>query len=384
MKRVGDLWEKITSIENIEEAHKKASEDKSYYRDVRMVNSDPDYYLKEVQRLLVEHEYEVSEYIVQMIWDKGKDRELMKLKYFPDRIIQWAIMLQLEPVFNRTFCFHTCASIPERGSKKVNRLLEEYLKDEEGTKFCYKFDVRKFYPHVNYRILKRLLRKKIKDRELLWLLDLIIDSYPGEVGLPIGSYLSQYLANFYLAYFDHYLKEELGLKYVVRYMDDVVILAESKEKLHTIHEKVVAYLGDNLELELKGNWQIFPVDARGIDFVGYRHFHGFRLLRKSTCKRMKKLCYLVFDKQIGGKRINYREWCAINSYVGWLIWCDSWRLYHKHIEPIMWSVFRYYIEIICRKKHHVNNPMKNTTREVMVSFERYARKFEKKKGRCAA
>lgn len=383
MKRIGKIWKKIVDLDNIREAHKRASEDKSYYRDVKMVNSNPDYYLKEVQRLLITHEYEVSEYIVQLINDKGKERKLMKLKYFPDRIIQWAIMLQIEPLFTRTFCFHTCASIPKRGSKRINRLIEEYLEDEEGTKYCYKIDVKKFYPNVNQRILKKLLRKKIKDKDLLWLLDLIIDSYPTEVGLPIGSYLSQYLANFYLAYFDHFLKEELGLKYVLRYMDDIVILAGSKDELHRVHEKVVEYLSTNLELQLKGNWQIFPTNVRGVDYVGYRHFSHYRLLRKTTCNRMKHLCLTILDKQTNGRRINYKEWCAINSYVGWLMWCDSWNLYEKYIEPIKGSIFNYYKQVVCKKKYDLVDSIEEP-KCVVVSFEKYVRKFNKKKGRCAA
>ena len=212
--------------------------------------------------------YEVSDYDVSIINDKGKERELMKLPYFPDRIIQWAILLQIEDIFTKTFCSHTCASISERGIKKASELVEQYMKDVNGTKECLKIDISKFYQNINHRILKQLLRKKFKDKRLLELLDMIIDSYPGDKGVPIGSYLSQFLANFYLAYFDHWLKEKMGVKYVVRYMDDVVIFHESKQYLHWLVRQMYEYLKNELDVNIKDNWQVFPTAIRGVDFVG--------------------------------------------------------------------------------------------------------------------
>lgn len=143
--------------------------------------------------------YQVNpeDYTVSTINDKGKSRELWKLPYFPHRIIQWAIMLQIEPVFNQVFTDFTCASLPNRGIQKAQKLIDRYLKDEPGTKYCFKMDVHHFYPSIDHDILKRLLRKKFKDPDLLALLDMIIDSHPPK-GIPIGSYLSQYLANFVL------------------------------------------------------------------------------------------------------------------------------------------------------------------------------------------
>ena len=98
MKRIGYLWDKVTSIENIKLAHKMARKDKAFYKEVKMVDANLDYYAKEIQSLLINKTYEVSEYRTQVIDDKGKDRKLMKLQYYPDRIIQWAIMLQFRMI----------------------------------------------------------------------------------------------------------------------------------------------------------------------------------------------------------------------------------------------------------------------------------------------
>lgn len=375
MKRYGNIFDKICSMDNLRLAHQNARKDKLYYREVKMVDADPDQYLKQIQEMLINHTYKVSDYSVSIINDKGKERELMKLPYFPDRIIQWAIMLQIEPIFMKVFCQHTCASIKDRGIKRANALVDEYMKDKENTKYCLKIDVSKFYPNINHTILKGLLRKKFKDAELLELLDLIIDSYPGNKGVPIGSYLSQFLANFYLAYFDHWLKEEKKVKRIVRYMDDVVIFGASKEELHQLLRDMGEYLSEELDLSIKPNYQVFPTAIRGVDFVGYRSFYGYKLLRKSTCKKFKKRMIEIKKKQDAGKMLNYQEWCLANSYVGWLKWCDSWRLFEKYIEPVLPSLLQYYQNVIIVDKQ---------PKAQVVSFNRYKAKLYKKKGRCAA
>lgn len=351
MKRVGNIYSKIFDMDNLREAHRNARKDKLFYKEVVMVDNDPDFYLGEIQKMLMNHSYHVKreDYTVSTINDKGKERELWKLPYYPHRIIQWAVMLQIEPVFNSVFTDFTCASLPNRGIHKAQRLINRYLKDEPGTEYCLKIDVHHFYPNIDHQILKDLLRKKFKDADLLALLDMVIDSHPPK-GLPIGSYLSQYLANYYLSYFDHWLKEELGVKYAVRYMDDVIIFSHNKAFLQWVVRRIIEYLKTRLNLELKKNWQVFPTIARGVDFVGYRFFRAFTLLRKKSCKRFKTATLKIREKWEQGKRINYRQWCTINSYKGWLKWCDSFRLAEKYIQPIQKAADDYYFNVILKRK----------------------------------
>lgn len=346
MKRYGNLYHKIYDMDNLYEAHRNARKDKLFYKEVQMVDADPEKYLTMIHEMLKNHTYEVSEYTISIINDKGKERELAKLPYFPDRIIQWAILLQIESIFMETFCFHTCASIKYRGISQAHNLLNKYLKDVRGTTYCLKMDVSKFYPSIDHEILKKLLTKKFKDPELLELMNKIIDNSPHPTGVPIGSYLSQFLANYYLSYFDHWLKEDKGVRYVVRHMDDVVILAPSKAWLHKLRKDIDAYLQSNLNLKLKDNWQVFPVESRGIDFVGFRRFHDYCLLRKKTCKRMKKKMLKVKAKTQNGNLMNYSEWCSMNSYRGWLKMCDSYRLYMKYLFPVEQNIEDYYNKVI--------------------------------------
>ena len=330
MKRYGYIFEKIIDIDNIILAHQRARRDKSHYKEVQMVDENPLFYAMKIREMLINGEYKVGKYKKSIIVDKGKERELMKLPYFPDRIIQWAIMLQIEGIFLNKFIDQTCASMPSRGIHRAWGYMQRYLKDEEGSKYCLKMDVKHFYPNIDKDILKKLLRKMFKDERLLDLLYKIIDSYPLEKGVPIGSYLSQYFGNFYLSGLDHYIKECLGCKYYVRYMDDMVILGRDKNELRFILNQIQLYLAYYLRLELKGNYQIFPTRIRGIDFVGYRFFGRYVLLRKSTCKTFKRKMRRLSRK----KTFNYSDICTIFSYLGWLKFCDGFRLKRKYMEVI--------------------------------------------------
>lgn len=353
MKRYGNIYEKICEYDNLKLAHHNARKGKTWYKEVQKVDKNEEFYLLELQKSLINKTYKTSEYIIFNIVDKGKEREIYKLPYFPDRICQWAIMLQIERIIISTFTDFSCAAIPNKGIHYASNLLGKYMKNEEDTTYCLKMDIKKFFPNINHGILKQLLRKKFKDEDLLWLLDEIIDSVHEDSGIPIGNYISQYLANFYLTYFDHWLKEEKKLKYVIRYMDDIVILHHSKEHLHQIRKEIQEYLCEKLLLELKDNYQVFPTRVRGVDFVGYRHFGDYKLLRKTTAKQFKRKMRKI-NKY---KTLSYSNICTINSYKGWLKWADCNRLEKKYIGVLSSKIKEYEYEKLIIKKH--NKQLKN-------------------------
>lgn len=352
MKTYWNLFEKITDIENIKIAHYNARKDKTFYGSVREVDDNLEKVAKEIQEMLVNETYEIkeSDYSTEFINDKWKERRLDKLQYNPHRIVQWDVTQALEPIFMEVFCNFTCASLKNRGIHYAYKLMKRYMKDRDWTEYCLKIDIKKFYPSIDHDILKQLLRRKIKDKKVLRLLDKTIESAPWWKGVPIWSYLSQYLANYYLAYFDHRLKEKLHVKYVVRYMDDIVIFSNSKERLRETLGKIQEYLHENLNLQVKWNYQIFPTEKRGVDFVGYRFFYEYTLLRKRTATRMKrKLKRIKEYKTDKNELLNYSEWCSINSYVGRIIYCDHYRLFEKYIDPVRKSLNRYYFYVIVNK-----------------------------------
>lgn len=133
----------------------------------------------------------------------------------------------MEPIWVKIFTRDTYSCIKGRGIHAlVCKLKKDLRSDVEGTKYCAKMDIKKFYPSITHSILKEIIEKKIKDKKLLKLLFEIVDSADG---VPIGNYLSQFFANLYMAYFDHWVKEELKVKYYYRYADDIVLLSNDKD-----------------------------------------------------------------------------------------------------------------------------------------------------------
>lgn len=320
MKRHGNLFEKITNRGNLLTAHKKASRGKSHYTAVKDVNDDLENHLTNLQNMLKNDEYSLtkSDYSYELINDKGKERDLYKLPYYPHRVVQWAIMNVTMPIFMKNFSPITYASIKGRGIHlAVKRLKKVVQSDRVGTRYCLKIDIKKFYPNINNHILMNKLERKFKDKELLNLLRIIIFSM-GDKGQPIGSLLSQYLANFYLSSLDHYLKEKLQLKYVFRYMDDIVFLHHDKKFLHSLKIHLDGVLESKFDLKIKGNWQVFPVEARGVDFVGYRFFHNRTILRKKIYKKAR----YVFSRKTKHK--------AYYSYYGWCKHANISKFMEKH------------------------------------------------------
>jgi len=364
MKRYGNLYSKIYDIENLKLAHRNARKGKGWYQEVKEVNANEEYYLTKLQEMLINKTYKTSEYEIFIKQDGDKEREIYKLPYFPDRICQWAIMQVIELILINNFTKDTYSAIPGKGIHQVVKQIRGYykevddkqiyvlgifMKDPYGTQYTLKFDIKKYYPSIDHNILKTKYRRIFKDNDLLWLLDEIINSTLGDVGIPIGNYLSQYSGNFYLSSFDHWIKEVKKVKYYFRYMDDVVIFGSNKEELHKLRLDITEYLRNELKLKMKENWQVFPTFIRGVDFVGYRFFFDYTLLRKSTCKNFKRKMTKIKKKCLNSGQMNYSEWCSVNSYKGWLKWCDSYRLSNKYITPIQPFVDEYYEKHVKRK-----------------------------------
>ena len=302
MKRKSNLYQEIISIENLLLAESKARKGKSNRTCVKKYDEDSESNILELHKQLKNKTYTTSKYTTFKIKDP-KERIVYELPYYPDRIVQHAAMNILEPYFTKTFTANTYSCIKGRGVHAAVEAVKKMLKNKEQTKYCLKIDIRKFYPSVDNEILKQLLRRKFKDKDLLWLLSDIIDS---SVGLPIGNYSSQPFGNFYLTYFDHWVKEKQNVCNYVKYADDMVFFSDSKEFLHNLLANTKAYLKENLKLELKSNYQIFPVESRGVDFLGYVFFHTHTKVRKRIKKKFARVVRYNPNKK------------SIDSYLGWL------------------------------------------------------------------
>ena len=327
------MWD----IENIREAHRNARRGKAHYKEVKMVDADPEKYFGIIQQQLKAKTYQTSKYTVFTRRDQGKERVIYRLPYFPDRIVHHCIMQVVEPIWTKCFIRDTYSSLKNRGVHDgVKRIHKAIRSNPQGTSYCLKMDVRKFYPSIDHGVLRATVRNKIKDPDLLWLLDEVIKSNPE--GVPIGNYLSQYFGNLYLTGLDHWIKETLRCKYYYRYCDDLVILHHDKEFLHSARKQIEEKLRD-IKLTLKANWQVFPVASRGIDFLGYRFFHTHTLLRKRVAKQMiskLRTCHTKWQKMDGVKLLS-----KVMSYYGWQKHANAWNLFTKLVTKDLVNAITY-------------------------------------------
>jgi len=312
MKRVGSLCNRIISVENLEFADRMARKGKGNSYGIRLHDTRRKENILKLHEILENKVYKTSHYTVFKIYDP-KEREIYRLPYFPDRIVHWAIMLQLEPVWMKVFTRDTYSCIKGRGIHGAARSVAKALNDDPmGTRYCLKLDIKKFYPSIDQEILLNIMKRKIKCKDTLSLLSEIIHSV--RYGVPIGNYISQFAANLYLAYFDHWIKETKQVKHYFRYCDDLVILASDKERLQKLLEEVRSYLKINLRLTIKGNFQVFPVASRGVDFVGYVFYHDHIMLRKRIKVNMMKRRAKLIRLKVTNKEYKHQ----MASYLGWV------------------------------------------------------------------
>jgi len=329
MKRTGNIYEKICDVENIKTAILKASLGKRNKKFVKKILGSLDYYAGEIKKMLVDKSYIPSPYTIKVIQDGAskKERTIYKPRFYPDQIIHWSLMLQLLPTIMHGMYDYTCGSVPGRGTSYGQKVLRKWLDNDcRGTKYCLKMDISKFYPSVDVGILKGMFRTKIKDQDCLWLIDAILDS--NQDGLPIGNYTSQWFSNFFLQGLDHHIKELLKVKYYIRYVDDLVLLGSNKKVLHKVKLAIDKYL-QSIHLTMKQDWQVFLINTRAIDFLGFRFFRDKTILRKRIALRIRRRITKISRKS----ELNYLDACAVVSYWGWIKRSDSYNFYNKYVEP---------------------------------------------------
>lgn len=329
MKRKGNIYEKICTFENCKEAIIKASKNKKNRQEISKVLSSIDKYALQLSELLKSKEYKPSPYIEKKIQDGAhkKERIIYKPQFFPDQCVHWALMLQIKPILTKGMYDWSCAAIEGRGvhygAKHIKKIL---VRDRKNTKYCLKLDIKKYYPSINKELLKKKFMRLIKDTETLELIFSIIDS--SKDGLPIGNFTSQWFANFNLQELDHYIKEELKVKYYIRYMDDMVLFHRNKKELHKIRIAVDEFLHKE-GLRIKENWTLFKVDSRPIDFMGFRFYRGYTTLRRGIFLRMKRRIKKIYKK---GK-ITQNDAGAVMSYHGWITNSNSYKIHQKYVRP---------------------------------------------------
>lgn len=301
MKRYGGLWEKVIAWENLRLAARKARRGKRDRAGVQRFEFDLESNLLALRSELADGVYRPGPFSTH--WINRPKARLISAAPYRDRVVHHALMNVLEPILDRHFHPHSYACRIGKGTHaaadRVQRLMRRY-------RHFVQMDIRKYFPSIDHLLLKSTFRRLIKDRQVLRLMDLIVDHsnpqepvaeyYPGDDlfspfarrhGLPIGNLTSQWMANWYLSGLDHFLTSHLGIGSYVRYCDDFILLHDDREVLREITAKVREYLA-SLRLRLhEEKMCVKPVRA-GTTFVGYRLWASHRLLRKQNIRQFRR------------------------------------------------------------------------------------------------
>lgn len=345
MKSYNHLFEKLIDFDNIYKAIIRASKGKRKRHDVQKVLEHINKYVYRLQDLLTDRKLKIRKHEAKLINDGVhlKKRLIVKPDFVWEQILHHAIVQVLAPIFLKSMYKWSCGSLPKRGGLYGKKYLSKYIR-ENPTKIKYvlKADVKQFFPSINTEVLKKLLQKKIHDQRFLEVLFVVLDSnmaiYQDKeiyMGLPIGYYLSQWLANWLLTEMDYKIKQEFKIKCYVRYVDDFVLFHWNKKVLHKIRVSLQEYL-KTICLNMKENYQvyrfIFEKDGkekgRAIDFMGFKFYRNRTTLRKSimlkATRKARKMKNLV--------RKTWYESTQILSYIGWFKHADVYNVYEKHIQ----------------------------------------------------
>jgi len=351
MKSYKNLYENIFSHETLFLAYKKARKGKTLKNYVIEFEKDLNKNLMDLHNELKNQTYKPKPLETFILRDP-KTRTISKSD-FRDRIIHHAIVNILEPIFEKIFIYDSCANRKGKGNlfalkrfnifkRKVSEngkiILNKFNDNNYVYGYCLKCDIKHYFQEVNHEILIKIIKKKIADEKVIWLIERILNNYSNKrgSGMPLGNLTSQFFANIYLNELDYFIKHKLKAKYYLRYVDDFVILHEFKEQLEKWKEQIQTFLEENLKIELhKDKSKIIPL-SRGIDFVGFRNFYYFRLLRK---RNIRKIRAKIKEYEKGEMDFNafYESFQGWNAYARW---ADSYKLREELFERM---AFDYYL-----------------------------------------
>lgn len=319
MKRYGNLWEKLVTWENLVLAARKAQRGKRDRGTVQQFNFNLEQQLLRLQRELEDGSYRPGKFCSH--WITRPKARLISAAPYRDRVVHHALMNILEPILDCHFHSDSYACRKDKGTHAAANRLQRLMRRYEYALQC---DIRKYFPSIDHEILKGTFRKRIKDKKVLWLMDLIVE-YSNEQekvlnwfdgddlftpiertkGLPIGNLTSQWFANWMLNDLDHYITGKLGIGGYVRYCDDFILLHNDRYVLKDAKDKIIDYLGQIRMCLHKRKLTIKPVRA-GLTFVGYRIWPTHRLIRKDNIKAFRRrVCWM--QKAYANRMVDWED-----------------------------------------------------------------------------
>jgi len=335
----------VTNLSLIDDAINFAAKDKSKRKDVQLTLANKEDCKHELREMIIHRTFVPSPATKMKIIDGAskKERIIYRPKFFPDQCFHHIMMKAAVPVIMKGMSPHTFSSVPKRGPHYGKKFIRKWIDtDRKNTKYVAKLDIKKFYPSIPHDKLLQKIHNKFKDDTLIWMLETFINSHedsPGR-GLAIGFYPSQWLSNFYLQDFDHYVKEELHIKYYGRYADDIVFFGCNKKEMHKQMQKIIQFLAKE-GLTVKQNWQVFRFDyirksdkkrcGRDLDFMGFRFYRDKTTIRRRNALRIRR----VVKVGIKHKYISVHRASSILSSIGWMKHTDSIKYTRRYVAGVI-------------------------------------------------
>lgn len=352
MKEYKYLYQKMLDEQVIRKAYKKLRKGKTKRKEIIYIDEHLDDEVRKMREMIentkppgveVSHPelaYKPRKRTPKVIFEHGKHRKI----YMPEIHEQWLhhiIVLVIEPIIMATAYPYSCGSFPKRGAHYGKKQIERWLKDVKGTRCYAKIDIRHFYDNIRIDVLMRELAIRIKDEWFLYIIRLCLKGF--DKGIPLGFYISQWLANYILEPLDKMVTEELGIKKFMRYMDDMPLFASSKKVLHNAIVAIKKMLGQRFRLKLKRTYQVCKfyyqkgkrIIGSALDFMGFIFYRGKTIIRKSIMlsatrlaakmNKAKEECRGYFQKHIE----------AMLSYMGWFTCTDTYECYRQRIKSLV-------------------------------------------------
>lgn len=348
MKTHNNLYRKLCSMENLGLAFCKARRRKIKKWYVVNFEENLEEELKKLHEDLATLTYQPQQ-LTRFIIRDPKTRTIHASR-FRDRVVYHALVNILEPIFEMLFIYDSYASRKGKGTHKAvqrfdsfkmkisqnGRLIKNAYDNNQVVGYVLKADIRHYFDTVDHEILLKVIKRKIHDKSVIWLIRRILKNFDAPIkgkGMPLGNLTSQFFANVYLNELDYFVKHTLKAEYYIRYVDDFVILHSDREILEHYKELIQEYL-ITLRLELHPDKsKIIPL-RNGISFLGYRIFYHHKLLRKSNLRK--------FQKELGKKLSLYHQGFLskeqllgnLQGWFGYAKWANTYKLRKKAIREI--------------------------------------------------
>jgi len=341
MKTYSNLYPKVYNLSNLIVAWRSARKGKTKRNYVREFEKDLIKNLLKLQEELKNQIYKPLPLKTFILRDP-KTRKICKSD-FRDRIVHHALIRVIEPIFDKSFIYDSYANRKSKGTLKAlerfnifkmkvsrnGRINGWFNNSIKG--YCLKADIKHYFQEVDPGILLEVIQRKIKDKGIIWLVVKISNNFDNNVkGMPLGNLTSQFFANLYLNELDYFIKHKLKAKYYLRYVDDFIILHSSKLQLQLWKQAINSFLKRKLRLELHPQKSRIISLSKGIDFVGFRNFYYYKLLRKRNIRNMNNKIRLFKEDKINFHKLSeiYQGWQAYAK------WANSYLLRKKTFQEI--------------------------------------------------